>query len=129
MPPEGLPRPEEMWSGAVADASDDSHPIIGRTEEFEGRVWSVVRDRVGFGDYEATRDVIIHPGAVAVIALDDDDRILLIRHLSKLNLQRPKKSSISFALPKPGKISSPSFWWKLSPTLRFLHLSNNARTN
>ena len=79
MPPEGLPRPEEMWSGAVADASDDSHPIIGRTEEFEGRVWSVVRDRVGFGDYEATRDVIIHPGAVAVIALDDDDRILLIR--------------------------------------------------
>ena len=51
-----------MWSGAVADASDDSHPIIERTEEFEGRVWSVVRDRVGFGHHEATRDVIIHPG-------------------------------------------------------------------
>ena len=79
MPPEGLPRPEEMWSGDVADASDDSHPISERTEEFEGRVWSVVRDRVGFGHHEATRDVIIHPGAVAVIAIDDEDRILLIR--------------------------------------------------
>ena len=79
MPPEGLPRPEEMWSGAVADASDDSYPIIERTEEFEGRVWSVVRDRVGFGHHEATRDVIIHPGAVAVIAVDEEDRILLIR--------------------------------------------------
>ena len=79
MPPEGLPRPEEMWSGAVADASDDSYPIIERTEEFEGRVWSVVRDRVGFGHHEATRDVIIHPGAVAIIAVDEEDRILLIR--------------------------------------------------
>ncbi len=49
-------------SGAVADASDDSHPIIERTEEFEGRVWSVVRDRVGLVTRGDARDVIIHPG-------------------------------------------------------------------
>jgi len=79
MPPEGLPRPDERWDGPVADTPDDSRPILDRTSEFDGRVWSVVRDRVQFGDHEAVRDVLIHPGAVAVIAVDDDDRVLLIR--------------------------------------------------
>ncbi len=42
-------------------------------------MWSVVSDTVEFEDASAVRDVILHPGAVAVIALDDDDRVLLIR--------------------------------------------------
>jgi len=79
MPPEGLPRPDEAWSGEVADAPDDSMPIDERTEEFHGRVWSIVRDRVRIGSHESVRDVVIHPGAVAVIALDDEDQVLLIR--------------------------------------------------
>jgi len=79
MPPEGLPRPDEAWIGDVVDAPDDSMPVSERTEEFHGRVWSVVRDRVRIGTHESVRDVLIHPGAVAVIALDDEDRVLLIR--------------------------------------------------
>ena len=79
MPPEGLPRPEERWGGEVADQVDDSMPVLERTPVFEGRVWSVVRDRVKFGDHESVRDVLIHPGAVAIIAVDQDDRVLLIR--------------------------------------------------
>jgi ADP-ribose pyrophosphatase len=79
MPPEGLPQPDERWTGPVADEPDDSRPILARTTEFDGRVWSVVRDRVQFDERDAVRDVLIHPGAVAVIAVDDQDRVLLIR--------------------------------------------------
>lgn len=79
MPPEGLPRPEEAWSGPVADVPDGTMDVAKRMEVFHGRVWSVVRDDVRIGDHDAVRDVLIHPGAVAVIALDDSDQLLLIR--------------------------------------------------
>ena len=69
--------PEE-WSGPVED-SGDPLPVIDRQEQFTGSVWSVVSDRVDFGTAQAVRDVQLHPGAVAIIALDDDDRVLLIR--------------------------------------------------
>lgn len=68
----------ETWTGPVADGGD-SLPIRGRHLRFQGRVWSVVSDDVAFEDAVVRRDVIVHPGAVAVIALDDDDRVLLIR--------------------------------------------------
>lgn len=79
MPPVGLPRPKETWSGDVADAPDDSMPVRSRETVFEGRVWSVVRDTVRIGQIDTVRDVVIHPGAVAVIAVDEEDRVLLIR--------------------------------------------------
>lgn len=44
-----------------------------------GRVWDVRRDRFRFGDGELVRDYLDHPGAVAVLALDADDRVLLIQ--------------------------------------------------
>jgi len=69
--------PEE-WTGPVAD-SGESRPWGDRAVRFDGRVWSVVSDEVGFDGSSAVRDVILHPGAVAVIALDDADRVLLIR--------------------------------------------------
>lgn len=79
MPPDGLPLPEEAWNGPVADSPDSSMPVAERTEVFQGRVWSVVRDRVRIGESNTVRDVVIHPGAVAIIAVDDHDRVLLIR--------------------------------------------------
>nr|WP_209706838.1 NUDIX hydrolase [Leucobacter exalbidus] len=44
-----------------------------------GRVWDVRRDRFTFGDSELVRDYIDHTGAVAVLALDDQDRVLVMR--------------------------------------------------
>ncbi|QBE48517.1 NUDIX domain-containing protein [Leucobacter triazinivorans] len=44
-----------------------------------GRVWDVRRDRFEFGGSELVRDYLDHPGAVAVLAIDADDRVLLIR--------------------------------------------------
>lgn len=68
----------EEWSGPVQDETGP-RPATGRTVQFEGRVWSIVTEDVDFDGAAATRDLVIHPGAVAVVALDDDDRVLLIR--------------------------------------------------
>lgn len=72
------PQPAEEWVGPVAD-SGDPLPAGHRVVRFDGRIWSVVSDEVEFDGSTAIRDVVIHPGAVAILALDDADRVLLIR--------------------------------------------------
>ena len=44
----------------------------------EGRVWDLVSDTVRLDDGDVVREYVDHPGAVAVIVLDDDDRVLLL---------------------------------------------------
>lgn len=46
---------------------------------YEGRVWDVRSDRVCYGDGEIVRQYVAHTGAVAILALDDDGRVLLIQ--------------------------------------------------
>jgi ADP-ribose pyrophosphatase len=47
---------------------------------FEGRVISLRRDTVAMpGGGDSVREVVTHPGAVAVVALDDEDRVVLLR--------------------------------------------------
>jgi len=47
---------------------------------FDGLVWDVRRDEVGLGDGQTvTREVLVHTGAVGVVALDDQERVLLVR--------------------------------------------------
>ena len=47
---------------------------------FEGRVISLRRDTVAMpGGGDSVREVVTHPGAVAVVALDDDGRVVLLR--------------------------------------------------
>lgn len=47
---------------------------------YEGRIWNVVQDRFRLTDDgdALVRDYIDHPGAVAVLVMNDDDEILLI---------------------------------------------------
>ncbi len=55
-------------------------PVLSTASQYQGRVFSVRTDRVGMPDEAAAdRDVVEHPGAVAVLALDDAERVLLIR--------------------------------------------------
>jgi len=57
-----------------------------------GRVWDVVGDVVDLGASTVLREYVDHPGAVAVIALDDDDRVLLLsqyRHPVRSELWEP----------------------------------------
>lgn len=46
---------------------------------YEGRVWDVRSDRVRYGDGEMVRQYVAHTGAVAILALDDEGRVLLIQ--------------------------------------------------
>ncbi|MBI1350671.1 MAG: NUDIX domain-containing protein [Actinomycetales bacterium] len=70
--------PSEEWSGPVADAGEPL-PVEARASRFPGAIWEVVSDEVAFPSATVRRDVVLHPGAVVVIALDDDERVLLIR--------------------------------------------------
>ena len=46
---------------------------------YEGRVWDVRSDTVAYGDGEIVRQYVDHPGAAAVVALDGQERMLLIQ--------------------------------------------------
>jgi len=55
-------------------------PVVSSAELTRSRLVSVRSDQVRTPDNQlAERDVVLHPGAVAALALDDADRILMIR--------------------------------------------------
>jgi 8-oxo-dGTP pyrophosphatase MutT (NUDIX family) len=63
----------------------DSEPpheyrVLDSETVYEGHVFSLHRDTVAMpGGGDGVRDVVRHPGAVAIVALDDEDRVLLLR--------------------------------------------------
>jgi ADP-ribose pyrophosphatase len=46
---------------------------------FEGRVWDIRRDTFDYNGSPIVREYMDHTGAVAVLALDEEDRVLLIQ--------------------------------------------------
>ena len=62
----------------LRDEAADAEVIASRTVH-EGRVWDVVSDTVRYGDGEIVREYVRHPGAAAVIALDEQERVVLIQ--------------------------------------------------
>ncbi len=54
-------------------------PVLGSEKLFQGAVWDVRSDEVDLGAVGTVRrEVLVHPGAVAVLALDDQDRVPLV---------------------------------------------------
>lgn len=53
--------------------------VLASERVFHGAVWNIDRDTFRFGDGVLTRELMRHPGAVAVLAVDDQDRVLLIQ--------------------------------------------------
>ncbi|MDZ4188008.1 MAG: NUDIX hydrolase [Hydrogenophaga sp.] len=54
--------------------------LVSRTELLQGHFLHVVRDTVSLpSGQEATREFVLHPGAVMVVALLDDGRVVLER--------------------------------------------------
>ncbi len=55
-------------------------PVVSSAQRLRGRIFSVRTDDVQMPDGAvAARDVVVHPGAVAVLALDGQERVLLVR--------------------------------------------------
>lgn len=71
---------QEHDGGPLADLPVH-RPVEERETAFEGAVWDVTRDtfRMGPGAPQLSREYLMHPGAVAILALDEDQRICLIR--------------------------------------------------
>jgi ADP-ribose pyrophosphatase len=68
-------------------------PVLDSQVVHDGMIWDVVRDVVDLGDAgTVTREYVRHPGAVAVIALNDVDDVLLLRqyrHAVRAELWEP----------------------------------------
>jgi 8-oxo-dGTP pyrophosphatase MutT (NUDIX family) len=65
----------------VSDLRDDlvETAIVSSDVAFEGKVWNIRRERFTLGADTITREFMDHTGAVAVLALDERGRVLLIR--------------------------------------------------
>jgi 8-oxo-dGDP phosphatase len=57
-----------------------AYEVLASEEVFQGRVISLRRDTVAMpGGGDSVREVVHHPGAVGVVALDDQDRLVVVR--------------------------------------------------
>ena len=67
----------------IHDEPIHDEPVIPEVLEHEvlykGRIQSFVKERFVYNDSEIVREFFQHPGAVAVVAIDDDDRVLVIQ--------------------------------------------------
>jgi ADP-ribose pyrophosphatase len=57
-------------------------PEVGLSKEtvYDGRLFKVVREQVRLANGNVRpREIVVHPGAVALVPVDDEDRILLVR--------------------------------------------------
>lgn len=73
----GAPTPEQD-ARALYDQAVQL-PIEAEQTVYEGRIWDVVSERFHFAGDQLTRDFVAHTGAVAILALDENDRVLCIR--------------------------------------------------
>jgi 8-oxo-dGDP phosphatase len=69
------------WTGPRLHDVDEQWQVVGDPTYLHGVLVTLRTDQVQMpGGELAKRDVVEHPGAVAIVALDPDDRVLLIRH-------------------------------------------------
>jgi 8-oxo-dGDP phosphatase len=57
-----------------------AYDVLDTSTVFEGRVIALKKDQVAMpGGGSSQRDYVVHPGAVGVVALDDEGRVLLVQ--------------------------------------------------
>ena len=83
MSPEGEPLRDEIVET----------DLVSSEVAFDGVIWDVRRDAFDLEGQRLVREVVDHPGAVAVLALDEQDRVLLIRQY------RHPISSVEWEIP------------------------------
>ena len=73
----------------IAD-TDMSWPVVDTAEEYAGSIVSIRRDTLRGSDGDTfQREVVSHKGAVGIVALDHEDRVLIVtqyRHPARQRL-------------------------------------------
>jgi len=70
--------PDQHRASELRD--EPSRPLVVSSEVvYSGMVWNVRREVFDYDDAEITREFVDHTGAVAILAMDADDRVLLIQ--------------------------------------------------
>ncbi|MFI5100227.1 MAG: NUDIX domain-containing protein, partial [Actinomycetes bacterium] len=90
------------------------YPVATSALAFQGRVWDVVTDTVQLpGGEQVVRDVVLHPSAVAVLALDAQDRVLVVhqyRHAARATLWELPAGLLDVAGEDPLAAASRELW-------------------
>ena len=69
---------EKLPVDGLADERIDL-PIVSSEVVFKGAIWDVRRETFDYNGDQIAREFVDHTGAVSVLAVDDEDRVLLIR--------------------------------------------------
>lgn len=91
----------------MADAPSDhlaARPVTEHALIHAGRIWDIVSDVVDLGPTQVLREYVDHPGAVAIIAIDELDRVLLVsqyRHPVRSELWEPPAGLLDVAGERP----------------------------
>ena len=63
----------------VAEGDAEAYPVVASDVKFTGNVITVRVDDVRMSDGSiAHREIVAHPGAVGIVALDDDENVVLV---------------------------------------------------
>lgn len=103
-------------------------PVVASRTVHHGMIWDLVRDTVDLGESGVVdREYVRHPGAVAVIALDEADRVLLVRqyrHPVRTELWEPPAGLLDVAGEDPVDAAQRELaeeadlvagrWWRLA---------------
>ncbi len=68
----------DSWFGPVQDSLEPAELVERKTVHVGGK-WRVDVETVDIAGQRVKRDIVIHPGAVAVLVLNERDEVLLIR--------------------------------------------------
>lgn len=74
----GMPKTTPAKTTGLRDDPEQAE-VLSRERVFDGKVWDVVRETFAYAGESITREFVDHTGAVAILALDDDGRVLLIK--------------------------------------------------
>jgi 8-oxo-dGTP pyrophosphatase MutT (NUDIX family) len=91
----------------MTDALSDhvaARPLTDHTLIHAGKIWDIVSDVVDLGPTQVLREYVDHPGAVAIIAVDEQDRVLLVsqyRHPVRSELWEPPAGLLDVAGEPP----------------------------
>ncbi len=102
-----------MSKQQVADEFSDRE-LVARETVYQGRIWDVLHDTVQLSpSSRIERDYISHPGAVCVLVLDEQDRVLMInqyRHPVAMRLWELPAGLLDVAGEPPLEAAKRELW-------------------